>query len=45
MYYILDTPILFLLYLADTNRLRVYFNNVLNVIVRKDRITILVIHK
>lgn len=45
MYYILDTLTLFLLSLADADRLGAYFNNVLNVIVCKDKTTILVVRK
>jgi hypothetical protein len=41
----LDTPTPFLLLLADADRLGAYFNNVLNVIVRKDGITVPVVRK
>jgi hypothetical protein len=44
-YHVLDTPTPFLLSLADADRLRAYFNNVLNVIVRKDRTTVPVVQK
>ncbi|KAF2713142.1 hypothetical protein K504DRAFT_368649, partial [Pleomassaria siparia CBS 279.74] len=44
-YYILDTPTPFLLLLADADRLRVYFNNVLNLIIRSNSLAILVIQK
>jgi hypothetical protein len=33
LYYIIDTPTLFLLLLADADRLGAYFNNVLNCII------------
>jgi hypothetical protein len=42
---VLDTSTPFLLCLADADRLGVYFNNVLNVIVRKDGITVPVVRK
>jgi hypothetical protein len=42
---VLDTPTPFLLCLADANRLRAYFNNILNVIVRKDGTTVPVVRK
>jgi predicted GTPase len=42
---VLRTPTLFLLCLADANRLRAYFNNILNVIVHKDRSTVPVVQK
>jgi hypothetical protein len=44
-YYVLDTPTPFLLCLADADRLGAYFNNVLNVIVRKDGTTVPVVRK
>jgi hypothetical protein len=44
-YHILDTPTPFLFCLADADRLGAYFNNVLNVIVRKDDTTIPVVRK
>jgi hypothetical protein len=44
-YHVLDTPTPFLLSLADADRLGAYFNNVLNVIVRKDGTTVPVVRK
>ncbi|KAF2702608.1 hypothetical protein K504DRAFT_394187, partial [Pleomassaria siparia CBS 279.74] len=44
-YYILDTPTPFLLLLADADTLRVYFNNILNLIIRSNNLIILVIQK
>lgn len=44
-YHVLDTPTPFLLCLADADRLGAYFNNVLNVIVRKDGTTVPVVRK
>lgn len=44
-YHILDAPTPFLLSLADADRLGAYFNNVSNVIVRKDGTTIPVVRK
>jgi hypothetical protein len=44
-YYVLDIPTPFLLCLADADRLGAYFNNVLNVIVRKDGTTVSVVQK
>jgi hypothetical protein len=44
-YHILDTPTPFLLSLADADRLGAYYNNVLDVIVRKDSTTIPVVRK
>ena len=44
-YHILDTPTPFLLLLHDADRLRVYFNNVQDVIVRDNGTTILVVRK
>ncbi|KAF2702564.1 hypothetical protein K504DRAFT_394260, partial [Pleomassaria siparia CBS 279.74] len=44
-YHILDTPTPFLLLLADADRLRAYFNNVLNLIIRSNNLTIPVVQK
>lgn len=44
-FYILDTKTLFLLSLYDADRLKAYFNNVENVIVRKDSMKIPIIGK
>ncbi|KAF2726476.1 hypothetical protein EJ04DRAFT_571234 [Polyplosphaeria fusca] len=44
-YHILDTPTPFLLSLADADRLGAYYNNVLDIIVRKDSTTIPVVRK
>ncbi|KAF1978116.1 hypothetical protein BU23DRAFT_451032, partial [Bimuria novae-zelandiae CBS 107.79] len=44
-YYILNTPTLFLLSLVDANRLGAYYNNILNVIIRKDGLTVPVVRK
>jgi hypothetical protein len=44
-YYILNTDTPFLLSLIDADKLGAYFNNVLNVIVRKDGITVPVVRK
>ena len=44
-YYILNSPTPFLLSLADADRLGAYFNNISNVIVRKDNTTIPVVRK
>jgi hypothetical protein len=44
-YHILDTPTLFLFSLRNTNKHKAYFNNVQDVIVRKDGITILIVRK
>jgi hypothetical protein len=44
-YHILDTNTPFLLSLADADKLGAYFNNVRNVIVRKDKTTIPVVRK
>ncbi|KAF2702548.1 hypothetical protein K504DRAFT_345402, partial [Pleomassaria siparia CBS 279.74] len=44
-FHVLDTPTPFLLLLADADRLGVYFNNVLNLIVRSDNLTFLVVQK
>jgi hypothetical protein len=44
-YHVLGTPTPFLLCLADADRLGAYFNNVRNVIVRKDGTTVPVVRK
>lgn len=44
-YYILDTPTPFLFSLADADKVGAYFNNILNVIIRKDGHTIPVVRK
>jgi hypothetical protein len=44
-YHVLDSPTPFLLCLADADRMGAYFNNVLNVIVRKDGSTVPVVRK
>ncbi|KAF2702547.1 hypothetical protein K504DRAFT_394283, partial [Pleomassaria siparia CBS 279.74] len=44
-FHVLDTPTPFLLLLADADRLGAYFNNVLNLIVRSNNSTFLVVRK
>jgi hypothetical protein len=45
MYYILDVPIPFLLSITDADRLEVYFNNILNIIIQKDSTTVPIVRK
>jgi len=42
-YYIIDTSILFLFSLADIDKLKVYFNNMLNCIIYKNSIIVPII--